>query len=241
LYHVTARGDGREDIYLTDEDRSDWLDVLVGVRERFNWIIHAYCLMSNHYHLLIETPDGNLAQGMRHLNGVYTQRFNRRHGRVGHVFQGRYKAILVEKDAYLLELSRYIVLNPVRAQMVHRADEWPWSNYRAVAGLCSAPAWLNTEWVLAVFGRTRQQAQVAYSQFVAEGKDQPSPWAQLKNQIYLGSDAFVNRVQAQIPKTQVLSEIPKSQCRPVAQPLPYFFEKCTSRDVAIVEAFQSGR
>jgi len=122
---VTARGDGREDIYLGDEDRDIYLEVLADVHSRFNWTIHAYCLMTNHYHLLIETPEGNLAKGMRHLDGVYTQRFNRRHNRVGHVFQGRYKAIIVQKENYLLELSRYIVLNPVRAQMVRSAKDWP--------------------------------------------------------------------------------------------------------------------
>ncbi len=99
LYHVTSRGDGREDIYLSDEDRIAWLDILGQVCERFNWVCHAYCLMSNHYHLVIETPEANLSKGMRHLNGVYTQRFNRTHHRVGHVFQGRFKAILVEKDS----------------------------------------------------------------------------------------------------------------------------------------------
>ena len=129
LYHVTSRGDGQEDIYMDDEDRLDYLGVLAEVCERFNWVLQAYCLMSNHYHLLIETPDSNLSKGMRQLNGVYTQRFNRKHQRVGHVFQGRYKAILVEKDAYLLELARYMVLNPVRAQMVRSAKDWPWSSF----------------------------------------------------------------------------------------------------------------
>src|SRR4030042_5793823 len=115
VYHVTSRGNARQTIFIDDEDRGGFLDLLSIVVERFNWICHAYCLMGNHYHLLIETPDGNLSKGMRELNGIYTQHFNRRHGRVGHVFQGRFKAILVEKDSYLLELCRYIVLNPVRA------------------------------------------------------------------------------------------------------------------------------
>ena len=114
--------------------------------------------MGNHYHLVIETPDGNLAQGMRQLNGVYTQGFNRAHQHVGHVFQGRYKAILVERDAYLLKLSRYVVLNPVRARMVRTADEWPWSNYRATAGLSPAPNCLNVTWTLAAFGQRREPA-----------------------------------------------------------------------------------
>jgi len=126
LYHVTSRGDGREDIYLDDEDRELFLRVLGEVCDLFNWSVHAWCLMTNHYHLLVETPDSNLSKGMRYLNGVYTQRFNRKHSRVGHVFQGRYKAILVEKDAYLQELSRYIILNPVRAGMVESAEQWEW-------------------------------------------------------------------------------------------------------------------
>ena len=103
LYHVTSRGDGREDIYRDNADRALFLEVLSETVDRFNWVIHAYCLMGNHYHLLIETPDGNLSQGMRQLNGVYTQRFNRKHKRVGHVFQGRYKAIIVQKESCLPE------------------------------------------------------------------------------------------------------------------------------------------
>ena len=123
LYHVTSRGDRLEDIYNSDEDREAFLEVLAEVCARYNWKCHAYCLMSNHYHLLVETPDANLSKGMRHLNGVYTQRFNREHKEAGHLFQGRYKAILVDKKNYLLELARYIVLNPVRAEMVRVAED----------------------------------------------------------------------------------------------------------------------
>ena len=125
LYHITSRGDGREAIYLSDGDRELYLEVFAEVCEHCNWLCHAYCLMGNHYHLLVETPDANLSKGMRHLNGVYTQRFNRRHQRVGHVFQGRYKAILIQKESYLLEVARYIVLNPVRAGMVKHPESWP--------------------------------------------------------------------------------------------------------------------
>ena len=179
LYHLTSRGDRRENIYEDDADRADFLSVLGEVCAQYNWVCHAYCLMSNHYHLLVETPDGNLSKGMRQLNGVYTQHFNRRHGRVGHVFQGRYKAILVDKNAYLLELARYIVLNPVRAQMVRSAREWPWSSYRATAGQTGGSEWLQTEWLLAAFGRRKGKAMEAYRRFVAEGKNQPSPWQAL--------------------------------------------------------------
>lgn len=140
LYHVTSRGDRREAIFFSDDNRLVWLDLLGQVCSRFNWICHAYCLMTNHYHIVIETPEGNLAQGMRQLNGVYTQMTNRTHGRVGHVFQGRYKAIMVEKDSYLLELARYVVLNPVRAGMVNDVDEWPWSSYPAMIGSMPTPA-----------------------------------------------------------------------------------------------------
>ena len=202
LYHVTSRGDGQEDIYLDDADRELFLDVLGEVSERFNWTPHAYCLMGNHYHLLLETPDGNLSKGMRQLNGVYTQRFNRKHKRVGHVFQGRYKAIIVQKQTYLLELARYIVLNPVRARMVRSAKDWPWSSYRATAGMADALPWLATDWILSAFSDKRSEAVERYKAFVAEGKNQPAIWEQLKNQIYLGTDAFIAKDASQDNRTR---------------------------------------
>jgi len=134
LYHVTSRGDRREDIYFDDDDREIWLAVFAQVCARFNWRCHAWCLMDNHYDILIETIEGNLSKGMRQLNGVYTQQSNRKHGLYGHLFQGRYKAILVEREAYLLELSRYVVLNPVRAGMAKDIDDWKWSSYPAMMG-----------------------------------------------------------------------------------------------------------
>src|SRR4030065_1390287 len=158
LSRVASRGDGREDIYLTDADRELFLSVLAETHERFNWVIHAYCLIDNHYHLLVQTPEGNLSQGMRQLNGVYTQRFNRKHGRVGHVFQGRYKAIIVQKESYLLELARYIVLNPVRAHMVRAARDWPSSRYRATSDQADSPPWLTTTSILSAFGQRRALA-----------------------------------------------------------------------------------
>ena len=240
LYHVTSRGDGQEDIYLDDKDREIYLEVLADAQHRFNWTIHAYCLMSNHYHLLIETPDSNLAKGMRHLNGVYTQRFNRHHKRVGHVFQGRYKAILVQKDSYLLELSRYIVLNPVRAEMVRSAKDWPWSSYRATAGLVDEDKWLTTNWILAAFSRKKRDAVQQYRAFVTKGRNQPKPWEDLKNQIYLGDDNFVDEMQCKILPETNLSEVPSSQKRQVAKPLPHYDKKYKDRDTAISKAYESG-
>lgn len=140
LYHVTARGDRREAIYRDDEDRAAWLALLGAVCRRFNWRCHAYCQMTNQYHVVVETPKGNLSKGTCQLNGVYTQDTNRRHGLVGHLFQGRFKAILVERDAYLMELGRYVVLNPVRAGMVRQAQDWAWSSYRAMVGQARAEA-----------------------------------------------------------------------------------------------------
>lgn len=222
LYHVTSRGDRREDIYFSDSDRQAWLELLAQVCARFNWICHAYCLMTNHYHLVIETPEGNLAQGMRQLNGVYTQMVNRTYGRVGHVFQGRYKAILVEKDSYLLELARYVVLNPLRAGMVSDVGDWPWSSYPAMIGQVPSPAWLQSGWVLGQFSRQRNRAIAGYVDFVRAGVGLPSIWDNLQGQIYLGSAAFIASMQANLAPEQSLDEIPRTQRRPLAKALDHY-------------------
>lgn len=125
------------------------MEILGEVVRIWNWICHAFCLMTNHYHLVIETPEGILSKGMRQLNGVYTQASNPRHGRVGHLFQGRYKAILVDGDAYLLELTRYVVLNPVRAGMIKHPEEWIRSSFRAMTGKSNVPPWLAADGLLA--------------------------------------------------------------------------------------------
>ena len=199
VYHLTARGNAREDIFLDDGDRRLFLDLLAETIARFRWLCHAYCLMGNHYHLLIETPEANLSRGMRHLNGVYTQRFNRTHGRVGHVFQGRYKAILVERDAHLLELCRYLVLNPVRAGMVRSARNWRWSSHRAMAGQVAAPEWLATDWLLARFGRRAAPARAAYRRFVIDGRGAASPWDGMAAVDVLGGEAFLAEIRAHAP------------------------------------------
>ena len=149
LYHITSRGNERKPIFKDEADFELFLEVLGEVCDRHNWVIHSWCLMTNHYHLLLETPDANLSAGMRQLNGVYTVRFNRRYGRVGHLFQGRYKGILVDKSAYLLELNRYIVLNPVRAGMVDSPRKWLWSSYLQTLGLADSPNSRGTGSVLA--------------------------------------------------------------------------------------------
>ena len=169
--------------------------------------------MDNHYHLLVETPQPNLSLGMRQLNDRYTQEYNRRHERVGHLFQGRFTAILVEKEAHLLELCRYVVLNPVRAKMVSHPWMWAWSSYRATVGETHIPGCLTTEWVLGQFGQRVGPAQERYRLFVAEGRGGSGPWEQLIGQIYLGSEGFVtlhqpNRVIRDIPRRQTQAQRP---------------------------------
>ena len=134
VYHITSRGNEKKAISKDEQDHENFLNTLQRVNKRYNWLCHAYCLMTNHYHLLIETPDGNLSLGMRQLNGVYTQLYNKRHQRNGHLFQGRFKGILIQKDSHLLEVCRYVVLNPVRAKMAESPEQWRWSSYRATAG-----------------------------------------------------------------------------------------------------------
>jgi REP-associated tyrosine transposase len=192
------------------------------VCDRHNWKIHAYCLMGNHYHLVLETPEPTLAKGMRQLNGVYTQDFNRRHRKVGHLFQGRYTAIVVDKDKYLLELARYVVLNPVRAAMTTSAGQWPWSSYRATIGKAPAPAWLAVDFLLAQFSARKGQARARYVRFVAEGKDQPTIWQHLRHQIYLGDETFVKKLHQRHRPGDHLTEVPRAQRRPPGKPLAHY-------------------
>lgn len=218
LYHVTARGNARQAIYADDQDRAHFLDLLAREIVQQRWRCYAYCLMDNHYHVLLETPEPTLSQGMRRLNGRYTQSFNRRHARVGHVLQGRFKSILVDKESYFLELSRYIVLNPVRAQVVRTPQEWPWSSYPATVGMRQAPDWLAVDEVLGFFDREARAAQRAYRQFVREGIGQPSPWAKLRGQIFLGSDTFLARMERCL-RGKPVANVPVAQTQP-CRPTP---------------------
>jgi len=150
--------------------------------------------MTNHYHLLIETPDAGLSHGMQLLNGVYTQWFNRRYQRVGHLLQGRFKAILVEKESHLLELARYVVLNPVRAEMVRSVRDWPWSSYRATAGQTEVPKFLTTSWVLSQFDTDPERAVRAYCQFIRQERG-INVWKELRAGAFLGTDGFVDQLR----------------------------------------------
>ena len=221
VYHVTSRGNARQAIVTDDRDRRLFLERLAQVIDRFGWSCHAYCLMDNHYHLLIDTPKPNLSLGMRQLNGTYTQAINRRHHRVGHLFQGRFTAILVEKEAHLLELCRYVVLNPVRATMVTHPRLWGWSSYRDTVGERTAPNWLTTDWILGQFGTRQREAQRRYREFVAEGRDGPRPWDQLTGQIYLGSEAFIAHHQPD----RAIRDIPRRQTQAARPSLKSLFQR----------------
>jgi putative transposase len=230
LYHVTARGNARQKIYLDAADRHGFLELLGKEIAQQRWICYAYCLMDNHYHLLIETPESNLVAGMRRLNGVYTQAFNRRHRRVGHLLQGRYKSIVVDKNAYLQELCRYIVLNPVRAKAVKRVDQWRWSSYAVTAGDALAQDWVAAQQVRALLG-----GRAAYRRFVAQGVDQASPWKQLRGQIFLGDEDFLGHMQRRLPSGQVTG-IARSHMQP-RRPTP----EAVQRAVAAAYRLPAGK
>lgn len=240
LYHVTARGNAQQSIYLTDADRIRFLNLLAQVCDNCHWRCHAYCLMSNHYHLLIETVQPTLSKGMRALNSEYAQQFNKVHCRVGHLFQGRYKAILVQKEGYLLELARYVVLNPVRANMVPQAHDWRWSSYCATAGVVQAEAYLETDWILSQFGQTRPAAIRKYIQFVTAGVGVESPWQQLKNQVYLGPDEFIVHALQHAESKPSLKEVPRLQKQAPPKPLAHYQSTYAQRNDAIAHAYLSG-
>ncbi|MEO6326891.1 MAG: transposase [Thermoanaerobaculia bacterium] len=219
LWHVTARGNGRTDIFKDDVDRTLFLEILGRTVELYRWRLHAWVLLGNHYHLLLETPEPTLSRGMRDLNGIFTQAVNRRHGRVGHLFQGRFNAILVEKESHLLELIRYVVLNPVRAGLAKNAAGWKWSNYQSTAGLVPAPEWLDTEWTLAQFGKRRQKAIESYRAFVAEKEGLAyDPWGQLVGRIFLGSERFREEMNSLIKSREASSGVTGTHLRPVRVP-----------------------
>jgi putative transposase len=211
IYHITSRGNEKKAIFLDDRDRGALLSLLHRTNLRYHWLCHAYCLMDNHYHLVVETPDGNLSRGMRQLNGVYTQWFNTHHDRVGHLFQGRYKAVIIQKETHLLEVCRYVVLNPVRAQLTEKPDDWPWSSYHATLGKEQPHPCLTIDWVLGQFGSSHDKAERSYDQFVQRGINQTSIWTAVKGQALLGDDKFAATLQGQLSKHQGIPEISKHQ------------------------------
>ena len=240
LYHVTSRGNDRKAIFKDDSDRELFLKTLAQVTERFHWICHAYCLMNNHYHLIIETPDGNLSKGMRQLNGVYTQAINKQHRRVGHVFQGRFKGILVQKDSHFVEVCRYVALNPVRAKTVGHPRQWKWSSYRATVGNSQPHSCLTVNEILSHFGQRKTAAQKKYTEFVQAGIGSPSIWDGLEAQSLLGVEGFAEGLRHHVTGKRKIREIPKGQRYAGRPALAKLFQKRSrqkkSRDPLIAKA-----
>ncbi len=242
FYHVTSRGNDRAHIYLDAQDRRDWLDMVGLVADRFKWRIHAYCQMGNHFHILVQTPSPNLCRCMRQLNGLYSQRFNRRHGRVGHLLQGRYHAVIIDRDSHLLEVIRYTLLNPVRAGMVSHPSLWPWSSFLATVGEGGAPSWLAVDEVLKNFAPSPRIARRGFLDFMDAAGSHGSPWDQVTNGIYLGDAAFVERAQAQIQNSRLVAqEVPFIQRQPASSKLDDFFVASADARSGAVAAYLSGQ
>lgn len=238
LYHVTSRGDRLASIFLDEYDRGLWLEVVDKACSRFNATVYAYCQMTNHFHLMFETVEGNLSQCMRYLNGAYTQKFNKRHGLVGHVLQGRYKAILVQKESYLTALARYVVLNPVRAGIVQSPQDWRWSSHRFLLGEAEPPPWLAVDGLLAHFGESRHDAIARYRQFVAKGIGEASPLDGVRHQLLLGDDAFT-KAHGSNKAPMNFSAVAKIQRRISAPTLQQYRQQYESRDEAMARAYGS--
>ena len=247
VYHVTARGERREPIFVDDEDRRALLEIVAQALSRFDAEVLSYCLMGNHYHFVLHTRQGKLSLVMRHINGVYTQAFNRRHNKVGHLFQGRFKAILVDRDAYLLEVCRYVDLNPVRARMVRKPEAWAWSSYRAHVGGVPAPAWLDTAGLHGyLLGRSvrsaadSRRAADRYARLVASVPDASLWGSSLRQQIYLGDEDFVARMQALAePRNSTDADMPKVRRRK-RRTLTQWLGSCETREDALYKAHTDG-
>ena len=214
IYHIHHRGNHQEFIYRDDDDRKLFLELLESTIQRMNWICHAYCLMGNHYHLLIEIPEGILSRGMAWLNGVYTQKFNRKYGLTGHLFQGRFKSKPIEDNMQFLTAARYVVRNPVEASIVEDAGQWPWSSYRATVGLIKPPEYLFVDDVLSSLSKDRSKAQFYFQEFVKmDLKDNGDEIIKLFQEIYSGKrePVFSKRIQTVLDMRNSLGPIPRNQ------------------------------
>ena len=213
VYHVMSRGNEKASIFRDDLDRRTFLAILASVVRKEDWRLHSFCLLGNHYHLLIETPLGRISRGMHSLNSRYSQRFNRRYVRCGHLFEGRFKGLLVEKERHLLELHRYIVLNPVRAGLTTRPEDWVWSSYRATCGLVVVPPWLETRWTLAQFALDRKMALGEYERFVREGMAKETTPV-VTRQIFVGGEDFRSAMARRLAPRSLDDDIPRQQREP---------------------------
>lgn len=207
LYHIISRGNERRSIFLDNADRFKFLAILKDYHERYNVLIHSFVLMDNHYHLILETPKANLVEVMHGINGVYTGYFNRRHVRCGHLFQGRYKGILVDKDAYLVELSRYVHLNPVRAEIVEKPQYYTWSSYTSYIGKEKEHPWIEYSWVLGQFDKDKDIARKKYRKYIEESVHKDNLAQELSGQIILGGERFIEKIMDMFKGKSISKEI----------------------------------
>ncbi|MGA7616363.1 MAG: addiction module toxin RelE [Thermoanaerobaculia bacterium] len=207
LWLVSNRRDERHAIFRDDEDRESFIRTVGRVAIASRWHVLAYGLADRHYVLLIRTPETNLSTGMRQINGIYTQYFNRRYRRKGSLMEGRFRGVIVEQDANFAELLRYAVTMPVTEGAARSAASWKWSSYRATAGQVTPPEWLDVDEALTAFGRSRKKAQESYRQFIAAGKRSDyDPWSQVKGQVFLGSEEFRRKMMKELPRVAGSSE-----------------------------------
>lgn len=212
-YHVMNRGRRREKIFSTPEDYLAFIKVLHEAADLWNFRIAAYCLMSNHYHLLVQTPDGNLSRAMRHINGIYTQRYNRRRKIDGQLFRGRYKAVLIEEDSHLLEVLRYIHRNPLRAGLAKDLKDFPWSSHLGYLSSAGKWDWLHKDFLLSMLSKNKSSRLASYRAFVSlKDTDETERFYSLKNlPSVFGGDAFKEWLKDQFQNLQFKDEVPESR------------------------------
>ncbi|WP_232222182.1 helix-turn-helix domain-containing protein [Thioalkalivibrio paradoxus] len=239
VYHVGTRGNARDPVYLDAEDRQSWLELLGEVCSRFHWCCFAWCQLHDRYRLVVETREANLSRGMRHLNGVYTQRLNRRHDRTGHVFRGRYDAVLLEKDRFLAQAVRDAVLAPVRTGFVERVSDWRWSSLAATIGRQAAPPWLDTGWLADHFGDNTDAARAAFLSFLEQGLSASDLTGTRRAPVVLGSSAFLTAVRNGFSSGPDFSEVPRIH-RKALTPSWEEYERIPDRRRAMAEAYLSG-
>ena len=245
FHHVTSRGNERRKIFRSNADREMFLHFLGLAVKRFNWSLTAYVLMTNHFHLAIQTREANLSRGMHWLNTSYVGWFNHRHKRSGHLFQGRFHSVLIEKSSYFTEVLRYVVLNPVRAKMVARPEDYRWSSFRATAGLEAAPPWLDVDAALAVFGEDRASAAPAYERFVLAHLDSDeSLWDRVQHGIFLGSDEWIVQMREVVeskPRSNDHPKLQRSVGRPVMAKIVTTVSRISGVPIDEVRSIRSGR
>jgi putative transposase len=244
FYHITSRGNEQKDIFKSVRDREKFLQYLESATERYSAAIHAYCLMDNHYHLFLQTPAGNVSQIMQHINGAYTTYYNVKRKRAGHLFQGRYKALLVDADAHAQELSRYIHLNPVRAGVTEKPEQYPWSSYNAYINRTQQPEWLHTDFILGLFAARKEPARKQYRRFVESlvGKEQESPLRNIFASTILGDAAFISRIREQYVNLNVydrnLPDIKHFYEKPDIEEIVRLVEKAIPEDSGLSKRVQ---